>query len=388
MSLLQSTNQKAGLSWRILDLLKLQSSPKPSRRPLAIDLAGEKSHSVFKCACCGIILVSDGEATKFFCAQCHTTCLCTDFNCKEPSTVTPISSMYVDQLAANCLRGEHAKSAHDLHLKLKPLLDYLMAAFSSMTCLNHSFKIKKNSRRAHYSSCNLDLADVRKTFEILLLLPSKRPLFCALTGASSCLKRLPINLSEDPQNLYWTVVLFEIPILHKALINWDNRPSSAPLKSMAEVPAIQALCYDITKRVVGVLSQAECHLSGNYLASWFLKLSKPEFSSKVDLINLYISFQMKKYLFLANNPEATRRTSLGLQDTSLPLFRRRSSCTGPILSDDEYFQLSQLKEEVEHPTEDTPGWSRLPVNAATLPRKPTTKKKPDIKIRLHQYSSN
>lgn len=334
------------------------------------------------------MILSNGETLKFFCAQCHTTCLCTDFDRKEPSPVPAISSAYVEKLAAKCLQGEKAKDGHELHTKLQPLLDYLLAAFASMANLNQSFKIKKNSRRAHYSSSNLDLADVRKTFRILLLLPSKKPLYCALTGACNCLRRLPINLSEDPRNLYWIVVLFEIPILHKALTNWDSRPTNGAPKTMAEVPEIQALCYEITKRVLGILSQAETQPAGNYLASWFLKLPRADFLLKVDLINLYITFQLKKYFFLANNPELSRRSSMGTKEHAAQPARRRTSCNARMSADDEYFQLSQLKEEAENISDDLPGWSRLTINANALPRKPSSKKKQDNKIKIHQYTQN
>ncbi|GEQ68214.1 hypothetical protein JCM33374_g1881 [Metschnikowia sp. JCM 33374] len=307
----------------------------------------------------------------------------------EPPSVTPLSSAYVERLVGECLQGERARNGHELHDKLKPLSDYLLAAFSSMSCLNHSFKIKKRSRRAHYSSSNLDFADVRKTFQILLSLPSKKPLYCALTGACNCLKRLPINLSDDPRNLYWAMVLLEIPILHKALTNWETRPSNPAPKSMAEVPEIQALCYEIIKRVLGVLSRAESVSAGNYLASWFSKLSKQDFLQKVDLINLYITFQLKKYFVLANNPELSRRSSsVGSQANNSSPNRRRVSYNGPMSAEDEYFQLSHLKEEAETVTEEAPGWSRLAVNPTALPRKPTTKKKQDLKVRLHQYASN
>ncbi|OBA20848.1 hypothetical protein METBIDRAFT_77994 [Metschnikowia bicuspidata var. bicuspidata NRRL YB-4993] len=345
---------------------------------------GAAQEIIGRCTCCGTVLVSESDATKFFCAQCQTTCLCTDFDSTQPPSVHPVSSARVDHMAATCLRGERAKSAHELHVKLKPLLDYLMAAFSSMACLNSSFKIKPRSRRAHYSCSNVDFADVRRTFGILLLLPSKKPLYCALTGARNCLRRLPISLCDDARNLHWAMVLLEIPILHKALNNWDSAGNTVP-KSMAEVPEIQALCYEIVKRVLGVLSQAESRVSGNYLASWFLKLSRDDFSKKVDLINLYITFQLKRYLFLANNLDVMRRGSLGAQEAAAPQLQRHTSCNSHMALDDEYFHLSQLKEEMGQAPDEAPGWSR---GAPALPRKSAGKKKQDLKIRFHQYTSN
>lgn len=198
---------------------------------------------------------------------------------------------------------------HALHLRLKPLLDYIHAAFSSMSCLNQSFHLR-SSRRAHYSLANIDFAQIRQVFHLLASLPSRRPLFCALSGACECLRRLPVSIADNPRNLYWVAVLFEIPFLSRALTNSDKRPTSQP-HNAAEIPEIQALCYEILKRVLSLLSAAESSPAGNYFASWFSKLDTAEFSAKVDLVNLYITFHLRKHFYFANNPELARRALLG-----------------------------------------------------------------------------
>lgn len=295
-----------------------------------------------------------------------------------------LSYLHVKALVDSCLTNRpRPRSGHELHENLKPLSNYLLEACSSMSCLNHSFKLKKRSHRAHYSSSNVDLAQVRATFNLLALLPSKKPLYCALTGASNCLKRLPLSLSDNPRSLYWVVVLWEIPCLHKAFTNSDKRLHARPM-SMAEVPEIQALCYDILKRILGILSQTEMTPASNYLASWFLKLPHDEILYKIDLVNLYITFHLRKYFYFANNPELARRGSAGSAERSIPNPNHRSGSVG---GEDEYFQYSYLKDEVEI-LNDSQGWPRLPLGSNPLPRKTSGKRKQDAKIRFHQYGQN
>lgn len=364
-------------TWRILDLLKIQSSPKPSRSPSTTQLQAQGSTNVCKCSCCGSVLVFPDDACKFHCSQCHTTNI-VDFT----SDVGPhlLSFAYVKQLTDKYMAEEG-----EMHLRLKPLADYLLEAFGSFQCVNNSFKCKKQSKRAHYSTLNVDLADVRRTFNLLASLPSRRPLYCALMGVCNSLKRLPVALSSEPRDMYWIIVLFEIPFLSRAFTNSDKRSDKKPV-SMVEIPEIQALCYEILKRVLGILAQAETTSAGNYIASWFSKLSNQEFMAKVELVNLYITFHLKKYFYFANNPELARRGSLGsIEPSPKAMFR-----SGSVSQDDqaEFFQYSYLKDEVEEMNLEAPLFSNLQIAMPPPPRKGSTKKKKDIKVRVHQYSQN
>lgn len=269
-----------------------------------------------------------------------------------------VGSNGIPPVSTNC---DRPSASHALHQRLQPLLDHLLAAFGSIACLNLLFRIRR-SRRAHYSLCDVNLEEVRRVFHLLALLPSKRPLFCALTGASNAIRRLPMSIADNPRNLYWVLVLLEIPFLRRALTNSDkrshsrahSRPQSQP-QSAGEVPEIQALCYDILKRVLALLSAAEASPAGNYFASWFSKLDLADFAAKVDLMNLYITFHLRKHFYYANNPELARRNSDCRPDQA------------------EYFLYSYLKDEVEE-MHSLP-WAGL-------------SRRTDAKIRVHQYLGN
>lgn len=388
------TDLKPAGSWRILDLLKIHSSPKQPASPTSEQSNRQKDqkspqNNVSKCSCCGTVLVFPENTDKFSCPQCHTTNLL-HLDINTPPPVHLLSHHYVKNKIDECMKSAPPpSSSHELHQRLKPVLDYLFDAFASMTCLNQSFKIRPQ-RRVHYSTSNLDLADLRNLFLLLASLPTRRPLYCALSGACNCLKRLPLSLSDDPRNLSWVVILLNIPFLSKAFTNNDKRSHHQRPASMAEVPEIQALCYDILKRVLGIVSQTESTLAGNYLASWLLKLSNVDFMCKVELINLYITFHLRKYFYFANNPNLARRSSLGSADHLRPQgnISRRESISHP--PDDEYFHYSYLKDEVEgvEGLPSSPPHSLLLSALLAHRQKSLKKKKNDMKVRVHQYSQN
>lgn len=355
---------KPPLSWRILDLLKVQSSPKQSRNSSQINLSSQ-TKDVHKCACCGLIVVFHEGATKFRCSQCNTTNMLVDFEtlpCLLPETL--ISFAVVKALTDQCLAGPKPRSSHEMHLRLKPLVAYLLATFGSLQNINSIFKLTKPSSRARYSSCNLDLVDFHRTLDFLTRLPSKRPLFCLLSAIQHAIKHLPLNLVGNAKNLYWVVLIMEIPFLHRALTSSHPKSITEP-RSMAEMPEIKSLCYDILKRVIGVLSQAESGGAGNYLASWFLNLSNSDFQSKVDLLNLYITFHLKRCFYLANNPELLRRLSVSetapaadMLTKGAPNQRQRPSQQ----EDDEYNRFNVVKGEVEESSDSSFSWPHLRVS--------------------------
>lgn len=155
-----------------------------------------------------------------------------------------------------------------------------------------------------------------------------------------------------------------------------------PPLSMQEVPEIQALSYDILRRLLGVLSQTERTGAGNYFALWFSQLPTEEFTAKITLINLYITFHLKKHFLFANNPELARRGSAGAGPRPEGEATREASGIrrSRSLAEEEFFQYSYLKDEVE----ELASLGQWPV----LPSSRKSKKILNSKIRIHQYSGN
>ncbi|CUM45287.1 uncharacterized protein AC631_00404 [Debaryomyces fabryi] len=387
---------RSNSQWKLLDRFKPQNPP--LKASYTSKISEENSSSIKKehkeevcvknCKCCGTIVSYSGGTHKFRCSVCNTTNVIMDRSRPQPdpsSYPLVLSFKRVKKMIDKCVhdadeacRQGNSKSTHEI---FEPLSSYLFLAFKSYPCLNNSFKIKKTSKKIHYSTSNLNLEDIRSMFVLLTHLPTKRPLYNALSGASDLLKRVEVYQNDDARNLLWLLILLEIPFLSNALVNYE-KGASTQITSMIDVPEIKTLCYDILKRVFGIMAQFNSTPENNYIASWVSKLNKYEFLSKVDLINLYITFHLKKYFHIANNPHLLRRKSLS-----------SSSRHHDHPTDYEYLDNIQLKNDLEEmPSTDLsspglhPAASLIP-NRTTLPRS-KSKKDSVVKIKIHQYAND
>ncbi|CUM65218.1 uncharacterized protein PRCAT00002849001 [Priceomyces carsonii] len=388
---LEEGNSGAKSSWRWFDLVKsapaVQSlaSRTENTKKKSKELE-EKETIVGCCHCCGIVLTYPSDAGKYRCSVCNTTNMLASLESvlklrlasqKGDDFPHVLSYRYVKKLVDNCLDNANTltedgqpKSTHEI---FEPLLNYLLGAFKSIECLNNSFKINKRSTHLHYSKFNLNREDIRATFELLSKLPTRRPLYYSLTSASESLKRVYIT-SNSPKDLIWILVLFEIPFLSRALVNNHN--------SIVDDPEIKNLCYDILKRCLGLMANLGCTVADNYITSWFSLLTGDEFIQKVDLINLYITFQLKRYYYIANNPELLRRRST----SAVP-----SSSNRGHPSDNEYIESLRIKDELQLVPEGRSSIFNIPVAESigtSLPLRTSSKKRNDSKIKVHQYGGD
>lgn len=361
------------LSWTLKGLLKLHPAP-PSEKPTR----PRKESALGPCQCCSTVLAYPIDAPKYKCTVCGTTNVLIEKEDAQARSHHVLSFRYLQKFTDHCLGQKEGseEAPKSLHEVFEPLSNYLHASFSSQACLNSSFRLKRSSRRAHYSSSNLDYNDIAQFFDFLMNLPTKRPFYSALVGAVKCLKTVLISFAENPNNLYWVLILLEIPHLSRSLSHVDKLAAPG---SMADVPEIKTLCYDILKRVIGLLAATEGTASNNYFASWFAKRDTASFTSKVDLVNLYITFHLRKYFLVAHNPQLMRRRSV-------PARRH---------SENEYFESANLKADLEqsHLGSELPSVftnSNLLSTASgtgSLSRARSTKNQ-EVRIKLHQYGND
>lgn len=402
----QNTNNgvsRSGSQWKLLDKLKPhnpssktttksyapEDNNRNNKKEQRIEQAEKAEVCLKNCQCCGTMVSYPGVKQKFRCSVCNTTNIFVNEQGTniDPSTYPQVLSYRrVKKIVDTCVldadeacRQGNSKSTHEI---FQYLSDYLHLAFKSYHCLNNSFKVKKNSKKVHFSTSNLNLQDIRATFILLTHLPTKRPLYNALSGASELLKRVEILKGDDPRNSLWLLILLEIPFLSSALVNYEKKEAHK-VTSMIEVPEIKILCYDILKRVFGILANCNSQSTNNYIASWFSKLSSDDFITKVDLANLYITFHLKKYFYIANNPHLPRRksTSSSARNHEHP-------------TDYEYLDNIQLKNEIEEISQS--GIRSSEAHNAPLNQFPNrsstsrTKSQKDsvMKIKIHQYGND
>lgn len=357
--------------WKMFDLLK-----KPAHEDEEV-LVDDLEHSnddtlVNNCQCCDTIVTFPKSSSKFRCLVCNTTNILTGSvrEKEQEQPPHPMTLSHIKRIIDRCLHSAEQSrlanqpiSTHDI---FEPLSSYLHRACRTFSCLNSSFKIKKSSKKVHRSTSNINAEDVREAFMLLTKLPTSRPLYLALLGLSSMLKRIYLSMADDPLNLYWIMIVFEIPFLSQALIHVEKN-SVPPLPMLAKTE-IKAMCYDIIKRLIGVFLHSTTPAATPYLSNWFARMPLSAFASKVDLLNLYVTFHLRKYFIMANNPQVTRRASVA---TSLPRLHP---------TDREYMESSALKDDIEAEQMGRP--------VAQKPPLAPKKGKKDSKVRIHQYGTD
>ncbi|GMM37615.1 putative E3 ubiquitin-protein ligase [Saccharomycopsis crataegensis] len=269
------------------------------------------------CKCCGNIIKYPSHIQKYRCVFCDTMFVTNNYDFNTPShgikalsqKLEPISFQAVKRIADVCFEefrkhiAENSPSRVAGFEKFRPLEDYLYRSFNSFDCLSRSFPLFKNYKLSH-SQPNVDFKEVRETFKLLLSLPVKKPFFVLLTAVSNLLQS-PL-LTEAPEDLNWLLILLELPTLPFCL-RFGKPPADAsqnattPTSRMHpniiffESREVKNVSYKIIERVIGFLSNCD-EVCVNYLVNWFAKYSTIEFKSKVELINLYITFQMRSLL--------------------------------------------------------------------------------------------
>ncbi|KAK6459218.1 ubiquitin-protein ligase [Scheffersomyces xylosifermentans] len=374
------------------------SIPKISPSNSSLHSTGQSATSVSSCHCCGTLLTYPLKAIKFRCSVCNTTNLLT-----TPKTsgenLHLISYQYVKKMVDKSLEelvhgGSDSQQNKSIHDVFEPLSNYLYEAFKSYECLNNSFTIRRTTGHAHYHSSNINYEEVRNLFILLSKLPTKRPLYNALRGSSHLLKRIYVFAKDDdPRSFLWILILLEIPFLSRALVTAgeDSKPHS-----MTDVPEIRALCYDILKRCLGILASSDTVVINNYIASWLSKQSYAEFTSKIDLLNLYITFHLKKYFYLANNPHLMRRMSSSSAYNENTNGTRNESQAEEHPTDREYAENINIKEEIDALNQEAANHIPLPNSLAlpashlgTFPARSKSKKgQQDTKIKIYQYGND
>ncbi|KAH3664285.1 hypothetical protein OGAPHI_004637 [Ogataea philodendri] len=271
------------------------------------------------CKCCGTVIKYPADVSKVRCLVCHTHTTInedsssprakrentdvvpkqkTESDTVESSLEKPASSTVRPKAKPDILSYQHLKQViskcsakkspdkheNNPHTLFKPLEDVLLDSFSSYECLNSSFKLSSQEPPNHRSP-NLNFNEIKKSYALLLRLPTKRPFFKLLLGAIQLLRHPPVM--KDPSDINWLLILLEIPILQDCLISGMDTCTDIL------APNLRASCYEVLKRAIGLLSYADRKIT-NRLTYWWSRLPHEEFIKKIDFLNLYITFQLTR----------------------------------------------------------------------------------------------
>lgn len=272
-----------------------------------------KYTEITNCQCCGLILTYPVASDRFKCSACDTINVTGRNTDKRDPVPLPLSYKSIcEDVDRVMLKAEtlisQGKKDHSLREVFEPLSINMYKSFKSKECLNNSFKLKWKSKSLHYTTSNIDRSAIRSTFILLSRLPTKKPLFNALSAAVELLKRSTVLTDDDPRCLVFLLIFLEIPFIRQAILPMTSKSEN----KMVDVLEIRLLLIEVFSRTLGKLAHATTPNSNNYICSWFAMLPKEDFMEKVDLLNLYITIQLKEYYTLAQKYQLNRKRPLSI----------------------------------------------------------------------------
>lgn len=277
------------------------------------DLAPPLRHKtiVGKCFCCCMVLTYPADALKYRCVRCNTTNIVTEQDLSDHTKdIHLVSANHLKKLIDTCLAAA-GPLAHDLrprstHEIFEPLAEYTHVAFGLVLVLTESFLV--DLLRGTSQRRMINFIEIRRCFDLLTRLPTKRPLYNALYAASERLRRVNVcSLGNELQSIPWILILLEIPFLSRQI---SSVYSMLLAKCMLDVPDIRILCYDILKRCIGLLVSVDTLRSRGSVTSWLYRYPAERFEHKVQLLNLYITFNLRRLLNGPTSPQPPRSPNM------------------------------------------------------------------------------
>ncbi len=284
-----------------LDTLPLNRRTSLGRRQ---QIKKDADFSKRACKCCGTVLRYPSNVLRIRCMVCQTSYTIENNNNSESLNIIDKSlTSSLPELSLTTLNkfiedyeelqtNEHTLTDSGENM-LCSLENFLYVSFSSEKCLNQAFKLAK-SRKCSYYSANLDFDELHAFYSTIQSLPTVRPMLSLLRAASALLRHPPEG--DDVQTIRWLLILMELPTLADSLIgtNDQNSQSQTSLDKCTEPELlIKSISYDILKRIIGISAHLDrkCTL---YFSHWWSHLPSQLFIRKVEILNLYITFQLTR----------------------------------------------------------------------------------------------
>lgn len=231
-----------------------------------------------KCCCCGNTLRYPVGVYKVKCLICTTYLSLNDKEESPPITESNECSLLLSYKSfKQALRND---TLFSIQHQAVPELDLLIEkSFSNVAYLNQGF-INDKDKNISYNSPNLNFYEIQKFYHKLCKMPSDKSIYKVSRFSLYLLKHPPSKISFDRLN--WILIILENPLLNSTLTGSSKRPKK-----------LNEICYDIVKRIMGLLSNLEPEPL-TYLLHWWSRLPKVEFENKINLINLYITFHINR----------------------------------------------------------------------------------------------
>ncbi|SCU99198.1 LADA_0H18184g1_1 [Lachancea dasiensis] len=252
---------------------------------------------VTHCYCCGSPLKHPENVEKLKCIRCHST-----VELRPRSTVqtaaTVGTSLYTFEEFHNLVDVCNARYSNEccnlgaknkkdqLHDIFRPIEDFVEKMFASVERLNYFCMCTTNKSKVFDSSV------VSTFYNMIINLPTSRPLYKLLVCSNERLKRPKIDLrccerTSSFLNFRWVLMIMEMPLLRESLLIFDSKKMLSP--------HMRAILYDVLKRCIGYMSSLD-GTSAKEFVRHLQGMSAPHFVSHVDLLNIYLTFHFSRIM--------------------------------------------------------------------------------------------
>ncbi|AGO12292.1 AaceriAEL068Wp [[Ashbya] aceris (nom. inval.)] len=261
------------------------------------------------CCCCGTLLQHPKNISKFRCSVCYVTVTLqgTAFT-QDKTELFDLEAMR--ELLSTCDNTYRELDKDEKRLRKHEVFhlleDYIATRMVTIFPLNASFE-STNPREM------LDYDQVKEFYRMLMELPTKKPFYAFLVACNELLKRPHVALNTptpaDPKykriGLYrWILIILEVPIFKQTLANAEAR---------CNTPHFRAISYEVLKKAVGYMSCLD-EPSAKELVHFLKYMHKDIFVSKVELVNMYITFHFARILHTIGKETNAGKYSPQLED--------------------------------------------------------------------------
>lgn len=226
------------------------------------------------CICCSNLLIYPESAIRIKCLKCHTHQWTSGSDSNNRSSSPPPISYYKLKKTIN--------DSSDPNLKQVDIL--ISTTFSNYSSLNASFTLDK-SKVPNFNSPNLNFNEIKKFYR--LMESSNISLLSLLVSALHALRYPPSQLSF--KNMNFILIILECPSIYQSISGLNP---SHQFKNYS---------FDILKRVFGLISNLSIK-SHQVLCHWWSRLPLDELQIKINLFNLYLTFNLNRFIAYLDKP--------------------------------------------------------------------------------------
>lgn len=240
-----------------------------------------------KCLCCGAMLDIPTSTRKFKCSVCHITTYRDNDMPHRNIEGLICTADELDNVIQECIKSivenRNSMTQEEKYNAFNPVNDFIDRYFNDYRILENSFMGKKTRYDINFNELN-------SFYAMLFKLPTRRPYFRLLCRMNDLLRKR----NQDMDQFRWLFIIMANPALRTCLVG--------KAKGGFDSEEIRAISYELLKKCIGLLANLPSNTTSKEMIIFLSTIPSHIFSSHLETLNLYLTFQFSKILF--NNQQA------------------------------------------------------------------------------------